>query len=99
MSLDQIDSILLSNTEVLLDNVVRGKLEPSADVKGINVTMRNFVISPMTVHEWQADSKLSGVTLALGGWTARLHSLGQLQLASGKLECAIRGRPCQSLRH
>src|SRR3979490_3082761 len=49
--------------------------------------MHNFVISPMTLHDWQADSKLSGVTLALGGWSATIaFRLGQLQLAGGKLD-------------
>jgi AsmA protein len=85
--LDEVDAILLSDAEVLLESVVRGKLEPSADAKGISVTMHNFVISPMNVHEWQADSKLSGVTLALGGWSAPIaFRSGQLQLASGKLD-------------
>src|ERR1700730_18533770 len=41
MSLDQIDSILLSDAEVAMQTIVRGKAEPSADVKGINVTMHN----------------------------------------------------------
>jgi len=43
--------------------------------------MHNFVISPMSLHDWQADSKLSAVTLALADWSAQLHSLGKLQLA------------------
>jgi hypothetical protein len=87
VSLDRIDSLLLTGAEVSLETIVRGKVEPSADVKGINVTMRNFVISPMTLHDWQADSKLSGVTLALGGWSAPIaFRLGQLQLAGGKLD-------------
>ena len=87
MALDQIDSIQLTDAEVLLESVVRGKLEPSADAKGINVTMHNFVISPMVVRDWQADSKLSGVTLALGGWSAPIaFRSGQLQLAGGKLD-------------
>jgi AsmA protein len=85
--LDEIDAILLSDAEVLLESVVRGKLEPSADAKGISVTMHNFVISPMNVREWQADSKLSGVTLALGGWSAPIaFRSGQLRLAGGKLD-------------
>jgi uncharacterized protein involved in outer membrane biogenesis len=87
VKLDEIDAIQLSNAEVLLESVVRGKLEPSADAKGISVAMHNFVISPMNVHEWQADAKLSGVTLALGGWSAPIaFRSGQLQLASGKLD-------------
>jgi AsmA protein len=87
VKLDEIDAILLTDAEVLLESVVRGKREPSADAKGINVMMHNFVISPMTVHEWQADSKLSGVTLALGGWSAPIaFRSGQLRLAGGKLD-------------
>src|SRR6202140_3410269 len=87
VSLDQIDAIQLTDAEVLLESVVGGKTEMSADAKGISVTMHNFVISPMTVHDWQADSKLSGVTLALGGWSAPIaFRSGQLQLAGGKLD-------------
>jgi AsmA protein len=87
VSLDRIDSLLLTGAEVSLETIVRGKVEPSVDVKGINVTMHNFVISPMTLRDWQADSKLSGVTLALGGWSAPIaFRLGQLQLAGGKLD-------------
>jgi uncharacterized protein involved in outer membrane biogenesis len=87
VSLDRIDSLLLTGAEVSLETVVRGKVEPSADVRGINMTMHNFALSPMTLHDWQADSKLSGVTLALGGWSAPIaFRLGQLQLAGGKLD-------------
>jgi AsmA protein len=87
VSLDQIDSILLSDAEVSLETIVRSKVEPSADIKGINVTIHNFVINPMAVHDWQAESKLSGVTLALGGWSAPIaFRSGQLQLAGGKLD-------------
>jgi len=86
-SLDRIDSLLLTGAEVSLETIVRGKVEPSVDVKGINVTMHNFVISPMTLRDWQADSKLSGVTLALGGWSAPIaFRLGQFRLAGGKLD-------------
>jgi AsmA protein len=87
VSLDEIDSILLSSAEVSMGNIVKGKVEPSADVKGINVTMHNFVISPMNMHDWQGDSKLSGVTLSLAGWSAPIaFRSGQLQLAGGKLD-------------
>jgi uncharacterized protein involved in outer membrane biogenesis len=87
VSLDEIDSILLSDAEVSMETIVRGKVEPSADVMGINLTMHNFVISPMNVHDWQADSKLSGVTLSIGGWSAPIaFRSGQFQLAGGKLD-------------
>jgi uncharacterized protein involved in outer membrane biogenesis len=87
VSLDRIDSLLLTGAEVSLETIVRGKIEPSVDVNGINVTMHNFVISPMTLHDWQAESKLSGVTLALAGWSAPIaFRLGQMQLAGGKLD-------------
>jgi uncharacterized protein involved in outer membrane biogenesis len=87
VSLDRIDSLLLTGAEVSLETLVRGKIEPSVDVNGINVIMHNFVISPMTLHDWQAESKLSGVTLALAGWSAPIaFRLGQMQLAGGKLD-------------
>jgi AsmA protein len=87
VTLDRIDSLLLTTAEVSLKNLVRGKVEPSVDVKGISVTMHNFVISPMTLHDWQADSKLTGVTLAIGGWSAPIaFRSGEFQLAGGKLD-------------
>src|ERR1700730_17202094 len=87
MSLDEIDSILLTDAEVSMETVVKGKVEPSANVKGINVTMHNFVLSPMNMHDWQGDSKLSSVTLSLAGWSAPIaFRSGQLQLAGGKLD-------------
>jgi uncharacterized protein involved in outer membrane biogenesis len=87
MQLDQVDSILLTNAEVAMLTMVRGKPEPSADVKGINVTMHNFAISPMNMRNWQGDSKLASVTLSLAGWSAPIaFRSGQLQLAGGKLD-------------
>ena len=87
MQLDQVDSILLTNAEVAMLTMVRGKPEPSADVKGINVTMHNFAISPMNMHNWQGDSKLASVTLSLAGWSAPIaFRSGQLALAGGKLD-------------
>ncbi len=87
VSLDEIDSILLTDAEVFLGSLARGRVEPSADAKGINVMMHNFVISPMIVHDWQADSQLAGVTLALGGWSAPItFRSGHLNLRGGKLD-------------
>jgi AsmA protein len=87
VSLAQMDSILLSDAEISIETIVRGKVEPSVDVQGIHVTMHNFAISPMNVHDWQGDSKLSGVTLSLAGWSAPIaFRSGQLALADGKLD-------------
>jgi uncharacterized protein involved in outer membrane biogenesis len=58
-----------------------------ADTKGINLTLHNFVLSPMRMHDWQAESKLSGVTLALGGWNQPIaFRSGQFTLSGGKLD-------------
>jgi hypothetical protein len=87
MSLDQIDSIGLTGAELILGGITRGKIVSSADLNGLNVTLHDFVLNPANVRNWQADSKLSGVTLALNGWTAPIafHS-GQITLSGGKLD-------------
>ncbi len=87
MALDQIDSIVLSNVEVMVGNVAKGAIVPSATATGINITLHNFVVTPMTIHAWTAESNLAGVTLAMGGWSAPIafHS-GQLTLSAGKLD-------------
>ena len=69
VSLDEIESINLTDAEVLVGSVARGA-GPTVDTKGINITLHNFVVTPMRVHDWQAESKLSGVTLTLEGWSA-----------------------------
>jgi uncharacterized protein involved in outer membrane biogenesis len=87
VSLDQIDSIGLSNAEVLVGSVVRGAVVASADTKGINITLHNFAISPMRVKDWQAESQLSGVTLALQGFSEPVtFQSGQVTLAGGKMD-------------
>ncbi len=87
VSLDQIDSINLSNAEVMVAAVVKGAIQSSADVKGINVALHNFAVSPMKVHDWQAESKLTGVTLTLEGWSAPVaFESGQVTLAGGKMD-------------
>lgn len=87
VSLDQIGSINLSNAEVLVGAVVRGAVQPSADTKGINITLRNFAISPMRVRDWQAHSNLSGVTLALEGWSEPVaFKSGEVTLSGGKMD-------------
>ena len=87
VSLDQIDSINLAGAEVLVGSVIRGEVAPLADTKGISVTLHNFAVAPMRMHDWQAESKLSGVTLALSGWSEPIafHS-GQFTLSGGKLD-------------
>jgi len=87
MSLDQIDNIVLSNIEVEMGSVSRGAVVPSATAKGINISLHNFVVTPTTVHAWTAESDLSGVSLAMGGWSAPIvfHS-GKLTLAAGKVD-------------
>ncbi len=87
MSLDQIDSINLTDAEVLVGSIIRGAVAPLADTKGINITLHNFVVNPMRTHDWQAESKLSGVTLALTGWSEPIaFRSGQFTLSGGKLE-------------
>lgn len=87
MALDEIESLDLNDAEVLVGAVARGVIQPSADVKGINITLHNFVVTPMRVHDWQADSKLTGVTLTLEGWSAPVaFQSGQVTLAGGKMD-------------
>jgi hypothetical protein len=87
VSLDEIDNIGLANAELILGGITRGKIVSSADVKGINATVHNFVLTPVNVRNWQAETKLPGVTLALNGWSAPIafHS-GQITLSGGKLD-------------
>ena len=87
VSLDEIDSLNLMNAEVSVGAVVRGAVLTSVDVKGINITLHNFVVTPMRVHDWQAESKLSSVTLLLEGWSAPVtFQSGQVTLAAGKMD-------------
>ena len=87
VSLDEIDAINLNNAEIAVGSVVKGAAAPLSDTKGINITLHNFAISPMRMHDWKAESNLSGVTLALSGWKAPIafHS-GQFTLSGGKLD-------------
>ena len=87
VSLDQIDSINLTGAEILVGNVVRGEIAPLADTKGINVSLHNFAISPMRMKDWQAESDLSSVTLALSGWKDPIaFHTGKMTLAGGKVD-------------
>jgi uncharacterized protein involved in outer membrane biogenesis len=87
MTLDQIDSINLTGAEIMVGSVIRGVAAPLADTKGINVTLHNFAVSPMRMHDWQAESNLSSVTLALSGWKDPIaFHTGQFTLSGGKLD-------------
>ena len=87
MALDQIDSINLTGAEVVLGSVIKGAAAPLADIKGIGVTLHNFVISPMRMHDWQAESNLSNVTLSLSGWKGPIaFRTGKFTLSGGKLD-------------
>jgi AsmA protein len=87
MTLDQIDSINLTGAEIVMGSVIRGAIAPLADTKGINVSLHNFAVSPMRMHDWQAESNLSSVTLALSGWKDPIaFHTGKFTLAGGKLD-------------
>jgi uncharacterized protein involved in outer membrane biogenesis len=87
ITLDQIDSINLTGAEIAVGNVVRGAAAPLADTKGINISLHNFAVSPMRMHDWQAESNLSNVTLVLSGWKDPIvFHTGKFTLAGGKLD-------------
>jgi uncharacterized protein involved in outer membrane biogenesis len=87
MTLDQIDAINLTNAEIMVGSVIKGAAAPLADTKGISVTLHNFAISPMRMHDWQAESNLSSVTLALSGWKDPIaFRTGKFTLSGGKLD-------------
>src|SRR3984893_10446719 len=87
MALDQIDSINLTGAEVVLGSVIKGAAAPLADIKGIGVTLHNFAINPMRMHDWQAESNLSNVTLSLSGWKDPIaFRTGKFTLSGGKLD-------------
>ena len=87
MTLDQIDSINLTGAEIVVGSVIKGAAAPLADTKGINVTLHNFAVSPMRMHDWQAESNLSSVTLALSGWKDPIaFRTGKFTLSGGKLD-------------
>jgi uncharacterized protein involved in outer membrane biogenesis len=85
--LDQIDSINLVGAEIVVGSVIHGGVAPLSDTKGINITLHNFAVSPMRMHDWQAESNLSGVTLALSGWKEPIaFRTGKFTLSGGKLD-------------
>jgi uncharacterized protein involved in outer membrane biogenesis len=87
MTLDQIDSINLTDAEIVVGSVIKGAAAPLADTKGLNLTLHNFAVSPMRMHDWQADSNLSSVTLALSGWKDPIaFHTGKFTLSGGKLD-------------
>lgn len=87
MTLDQIDSINLTGAEIVVGSVVKGAAAPLADTKGINITLHNFAVNPMRMHDWQAESNLFSVTLALSGWKEPIaFHTGQFTLSGGKLD-------------
>jgi AsmA protein len=87
VTLDQIDSINLTGAEIVVGSVIRGAAAPLADTKGISVTLHNFAVNPMRMHDWQAESNLSSVTLALSGWKDPIvFHAGQFTLSGGKLD-------------
>ena len=59
MTLDQIDSINLTGAEIVVGSVIKGEAAPLADTRGINISLHNFAVSPMRMHDWQAESKIS----------------------------------------
>ena len=100
MTLDQIDSINLTGAEIVVGSVIKGAAAPLADTKGINITLHNFAVSPMRMHDWQAESNLSSVTLALSGWKDPIaFHTGQVHLVRRKARRAICRRPCHGRRH
>ena len=87
MTLDQIDSINLTGAEIVVGSVIKGAAAPLADTKGINITLHNFAVSPMRMHDWHAESNLSSVTLALSGWKDPIaFHTGKFTLSGGKLD-------------
>ena len=87
VSLDEIDSINLTDAEVLVGAVVRGAILSSAYTRGLSITLHKFVVTPMRVHDWQAESNLTGVNLTLEGWTAPVaFKSGQVTLSGGKVD-------------
>jgi uncharacterized protein involved in outer membrane biogenesis len=87
ITLDQIDSINLAGAEIVVGSVIKGEASPLADTKGINITLHNFAVNPIRMHDWQAESNLSSVTLALSGWKDPIaFHTGQFTLSAGKLD-------------
>ena len=87
MSLDQIDSIKLTGAEIVVGSAIQGAAAPLSDTKGIDITLHNFAVSPMRMHDWRAESNLSGVTLAFSGWKDPIvFRTGQFTLSDGKLD-------------
>jgi len=87
LTLDQIDTIRLDGAEIVVGNVVQGVAAPLADTQGINITMHNFSVNPMRIHDWRSDSTLTGVTLALSSWKDPItFRAGKFTLSGGKLD-------------
>ena len=87
VSIDQVDAINLTGAEVEVGTVEHGAAAPLADTKGINVTLHNFAVSPMRMHDWQAESNLANVTLALSSWKQPIvFHTGNFTLSQGKLD-------------
>jgi hypothetical protein len=67
--------------------VVQSAAAPLADTKGINITLHNFAVNPMRMHDWRSESNLTGVTLALSSWKDPVtFRAGRFTLSGGKLD-------------
>ena len=85
----EIENVNLTNAEVPMVGAIvrRSGAFKRRQFAGINITLHNFIVTPIRVHDWQAESKLSGVTLALEGWSAPVaFQSGQVTLSGGKMD-------------
>jgi uncharacterized protein involved in outer membrane biogenesis len=92
-TLEGIDEVDLENLEISLAQIPSHGAAPFVEVAATNVnaTLRNLVLDPNAIHQWAADAKLGGVSVALGALAVpAVFDSGEAKLENGKLDVNFR---------
>jgi len=94
LQLSAIEEVELTDAEVVVGRIVRGR-KPVNTLRAtnLNATLRNVVIAPLDVKQWESVVSLDGVKLELEGWKEPFEfRSGELKLEQSKLSTEFRGR-------
>jgi len=86
-SLQEIGEFSLTNAEVVLADVVGGRIQPSASVRGLNLQAHNLVFGPSMAKQLDGVANLKGVRVASSSLAEPLVvQSGQITVRQGRAQ-------------
>lgn len=92
-SLAEIEKISLTDAEVALEDLIRGKIQPGTSIRGLNLEARHVTFNESMMKRFEGEANLKGVRIQSSSLAAPIEILsGKISVGEGRAQGDFRAK-------